>query len=505
MDNDFLEFYITKCTADIQGFTKFLEEKLSSLPKDDTKSAGPETNMDQIRNESIGIIEQMRKIVIDMVKEYFDRFQKEVELVFEKEGAVPSDAAGPLAPRKVIQAKIDNMKESLEKIKKKDPAALKSFLNYDFSKDKVQIENLLKASPLQSSTKPAQKKSPARVVTNNNSLHLLEDALASVLSITYSDIPSSEALCQITSPNYFLNQLDLQFKVASSLVDDTNCLVQYNVEEETITKIPVPKASLAINPRVYTLPDGMTYFIGGVKNGKPCSDTQLLDVITGKMIPKATMKFAKIGNAVCYAKLGGKDYLYSLGGKSENKRLNVCERFSVLENKWEIMANMKVVRAAATASCFNHQMIYVFGGFNGDNKIEATIERYDIAANQWSDVILRNPSSFLPTIESSSVQINDNQIIILGGSRSYEGHLEVSKEIRVFNISEGVITNLGFELANPLNFGNQIVVHERKLFCFGRLRKESKIFGPSDVIFTTIDENGCTNGTIIDISGYEYL
>jgi len=69
------------------------------------------------------------------------------------------------------------------------------------------------------------------------------------------------------------------------------------------------------------------------------------------------------------------------------------------------MANMKVVRAAATACCFNQQMIYCFGGFNGDNKIESMIERYDINANQWSDVLLRNPSNFLPTIESSSVQI----------------------------------------------------------------------------------------------------
>jgi len=103
------------------------------------------------------------------------------------------------------------------------------------------------------------------------------------------------------------------------------------------------------------------------------------------------------------------------------------------------------------------------------------------------------------------VQINDTQILILGGSRSYEGHLEVSKEVRIFNVAEGVISNLGCELANPLNFGNQIVTHEKKLFCFGRLRKESKIFGPSDVIFTTLDENGCTNGTIIDVSGYEYL
>ena len=169
------------------------------------------------------------------------------------------------------------------------------------------------------------------------------------------------------------------------------------------------------------------------------------------------------------------------------------------------MADLKIARAAATASCFNNQAIYCFGGFNAENKIEGSIEKYTINSNRWEELQIKNTSSFLPAIESSSIQINENQIMLLGGSRSFEGSLEVSRDISLLNVTEGVITNLGSGLANPLNFGNQLIIHDKKLYCFGRLRKESKIFGPSDIIFTTIDASGCSNGTIIDISGFEYL
>lgn len=502
MDNDFLEFYIEKCTSDVQSFLKFLNEKLSSLPKDEPKPETNDLNPNQMREKSIETIEQMRKAVMDYVKEYFDRFLKEAETIFQKDGP---NAIGMQDPKKFLQSKIDEMNESLEKLKQKDSPTLKAFLVYDFAKEMAQIENLVNTSLSQPSTNSTPKKFPVRVIANTQALCKLEDALAAVVTMSYSEISPSKSICEITAPNHFLTQLDMRLKNASGLVDDTNCLILYNVVEETIMKIPVPTSNLAINPRVFALPDGMTFFIGGVKNGKPCSDTHLLDVTTLKIIQKANMKFAKIGNAICSAKIHGRDYLFSIGGKGDTKRLDVCERFSVAENKWELMANLKCVRAAATACCFNNQSIYCFGGFNAENKIESCIEKYDILLNVWEEVLLKNPSSFLPTIESSSVQINDNQIIILGGSRSFDGQLEVSKDISLLNVDEGIVTNLGSELANPLNFGNQIIVHEKKLFCFGRLRKESKVFGPSDVIFTMIDGTGCSNGTIIDISGFDYL
>ena len=506
MDNDFLEFYVGKCSSDIQGFIKFLEDKLKTLPKDESKVSKPDVNADQLRNESLGILEQMKKIVVDHVIDFFQRFEDEVEAIYKQHGTSSHDSASSaLTPRKTIEQRLKSMKESLDKVKKKDSATLKSFFNYDFSKDQVQIENMVKTAPIASYVKPVPKHQPARVVANPYALVSLENLLSSIITVTYDEVPPTESLCQVTSKNYFLSSLDLPFRVVSGLVDDTNCLVQYNVEEESITKTPIPADNLAINPRVFALPDGTIFFIGGIKKGKPCSDTQSLDVTLGKMMQKSNMKFAKIGNAVCYLKHSGKDYLYSLGGKGDGKRLNVCERYSVLDNKWELAASMKLARAAATACTFDNRLVYCFGGFNAENIIEQSIERYDVVKDQWSTIALKNPSSYLPVIEASSVQINDNQVIILGGSRSLEDRLEVTRDIQILNVGEQVMSNLGGELTNMLNFGNQIIVHEQRLCCFGRLRKESKVFGPSDMVFTTIDEKGCSNGTIIDISGFEYL
>ena len=103
MDNDFVEFYINKCTAEIQAFVKFIEEKLASLPKDESNHSKSESNTNNFYDESIMLIEQLEKIVGDSVKEYFDRFRKEIENIFSSGSERSNDNFQSIKTRKFIQ------------------------------------------------------------------------------------------------------------------------------------------------------------------------------------------------------------------------------------------------------------------------------------------------------------------------------------------------------------------------------------------------------------------
>lgn len=83
--------------------------------------------------------------------------------------------------------------------------------------------------------------------------------------------------------------------------------------------------------------------------------------------------------------------------------MNVTERYSIKEKKWEIMSKLNVVRSGASICTYNNEYLYCFGGLNSDGMIEERIERYSMKANRWDVYTIINYTSYLPLIETSSI------------------------------------------------------------------------------------------------------
>lgn len=55
--------------------------------------------------------------------------------------------------------------------------------------------------------------------------------------------------------------------------------------------------------------------------------------------------------------------------------LSSCERYSIETNEWKIIEPLQKPKCAFAAAAVNNEYIYVFGGFDGRERLN-TIERY---------------------------------------------------------------------------------------------------------------------------------
>jgi hypothetical protein len=62
-----------------------------------------------------------------------------------------------------------------------------------------------------------------------------------------------------------------------------------------------------------------------------------------------------------YSKLDS--HIYVFGGNDSNLDLNVCEKYSTVENIWRPLSPMKIAKNGSSATIFDsHRTIFVFGG-----------------------------------------------------------------------------------------------------------------------------------------------
>lgn len=107
-------------------------------------------------------------------------------------------------------------------------------------------------------------------------------------------------------------------------------------------------------------------------------------------------------------------FYYALGGSDCNlNNLNKCERYSLEEDSWENIADLKKPRYKATCvSIPKDGLIYVIGGGN-DDELFKTIERYDAFFPEWIEIQLENP--VLRYCLESCLLPDSNFILIFGG------------------------------------------------------------------------------------------
>lgn len=178
------------------------------------------------------------------------------------------------------------------------------------------------------------------------------------------------------------------------------------------------------------------------------------------------MQTERVDHAVCLVE----NALFCIGGRnSTQSRMRHCERYKIAEDKWESIAPMNIERSKHGVCPFNNSMILVFWG-----STDESFEKYDIQRDFWE---LIRPINALPCFNTSkpgALQINPNQILIVGGTQEKASPETEKKETEglhrglLYNVNENNLINLGNVFGVPLIEPSQMVVSEKSIYCLGR-------------------------------------
>ena len=98
-----------------------------------------------------------------------------------------------------------------------------------------------------------------------------------------------------------------------------------------------------------------------------------------------------------------KGYIYAIGSCVYTPPLSACERFDVLQNKWESIPNLNSVRAGVGLCVVDDKYIYAFGGRNNQQHIISEIEVYNAdkgTEGQWKQIHYANIQGWIPAYMS---------------------------------------------------------------------------------------------------------
>lgn len=168
------------------------------------------------------------------------------------------------------------------------------------------------------------------------------------------------------------------------------------------------------------------FILGGIgKNPQtPRSDVFEFSTETNEIVRKKNMIEKREGMGV----VSSSNYIYALGGKYS---YNACERFSIKDNRWDVIAPMNFGRYEPVAVVLNDEKnIFVIGGFPQDT-VGKSIEKFDVESNHWGVVSIILPQA---VIHPGIIPVTQKKFALLGG--------RYSKKVTVFEFVE----NFGSEL-----------------------------------------------------------
>ena len=123
--------------------------------------------------------------------------------------------------------------------------------------------------------------------------------------------------------------------------------------------------------------DGMIYVLGGsftTSEGQAFSDRVFkYDVKADRLFQLNQMPMAKVTKSAIYG-----DWLYTVGGYNGDSSLSSFERFNLIENRWETLADLPK-GISAHALTVNGDKLYAFGNYNSLSDCFS----YDFNAQVW--------------------------------------------------------------------------------------------------------------------------
>lgn len=171
-----------------------------------------------------------------------------------------------------------------------------------------------------------------------------------------------------------------------------------------------------LRPRI---PHEILFAIGGWSAGSPTSFIETYDTRADKwflsvntdVIPKAYHGICTLNNLI-----------YVIGGFDGNNHFNTVRCFNPVTKKWKERACMYHARCYVSV-CTHDRKIYALGGYNGRIRMNSA-ERYDPERNQWEII----PSMHRQRSDASAAALG-KKIYIVGG---FNGH-EVLQSAEVFD------------------------------------------------------------------------
>ena len=147
---------------------------------------------------------------------------------------------------------------------------------------------------------------------------------------------------------------------------------------------------------------------------------------------------------------------------------------------WSLISHANIKRYATSASSFkNLNKIFLFGGRSNENNMMVDqIEEYSVVNNTWSIVQLKNPSLWIPVEICASIQMDEDNLLVFGGS---DAQISDSDFCYLFNVKEysverieslkkaQVFISLPFSYGgNVYAVGNEYYVKTRSLHRFDK-------------------------------------
>lgn len=302
----------------------------------------------------------------------------------------------------------------------------------------------------------------------------------------------------INAPDYFITP----DRVLPTLNEETKSLNLYSILYDKSTSIPLNMpGEIPASSSIIITPDSQIILCGGVNsNGTLTNKTYQFQTNKDTLSELSNMLVKKAGHSLCYisdAERGG--LIFSIGGRTNDSvRTKICERYSVLENKWEKIALLNAARSRAAVTPFDNRLIYAFYGTGSDMTNVLTCERYDIALNVWQRISIYNDFTGFEVSFAGAVQINAKQILVFGGFYENEQERDCvssSRKVLVFNTNNN--TFRACHDALPLDFhlscSSTPIIDNREVYCLGflfqTLKPNTSRLLDFDVVFRLGQEN----------------
>lgn len=468
--------------------------------------------------EGLGLIEILKKDAIEMVEKHFNslsedylnlfkslpcKFQKDaLELAMvnfiEKIGKIPLNLQKPAK-----EHKLKNIYDFIPIVKQFNE--LDNHNNLDILRKSLDI---LMNFPNSSSKKAVLPK------ISINPLFSMENSLNDWVSLIG---PTENPYDQLKKIRLSLDDyFGTQFENYLVRIDSFNeQLILYNISTHNQEKVCLAtEKEIPNNHEIIVTPSLDILIVGGkFKTGEISNDLFYCSPMSSTdyegndlpLIQKSNMNVSRLGHSLCFVD----GTLFCFGGRnSEGNRINSCEKYEILEDKWEMIAPMNYDRSEFGVSNFNNSFIFAFFGCEHD-----FFEKYDIQQNKWEVIKPINYDQSLRANNMGCIQVNPNQILLLGGVYEIEKDDEIKgqkmKERKglgrglLYNVGENNLINLGEVSPVVLMNPSQMIISNKSIYCLGSNEKDKDCKYNLDQEFEWVYR--MKNGKTFDVIDMFYL
>ena len=363
--------------------------------------------------------------------EIFDVLSKQINLVTyaEIKKNIANNFVGKISKDEIIQKIFDNISVPRKSLLKRSYA---STIMPDFNSSSMKLDN--------SSNNAGVNGNPSTLGSVKKELmSLTQNANNNMISMTQQ--PFNDSMAPVSELNSNNNEDEIKYAKDDSVIGVKQTSKSKTNFYSTYIMYPVPnsktiiieteegerlertaefpslsKISAFLDKSAHCNYKNKLYVTGGVTKNEPNGTKFLLkfDPNYNTVIIMSYMDFPHS----CHSMIAYEDYIYAIGGSNSN----ICERFSLINMKWETMKPMIFKERQFPMLHVYNNFLYAFCGFNSETGYMDTTEKINLnnPRAKWELVAYKNPDKInLKLYGCGLVAIND-QVFFFGGKRNDE-------------------------------------------------------------------------------------